>query len=138
MVTETVQLDPARNPAWNAEMVETELKAFLGVGKVVWLPRGLTKDYDRFGTRGHIDIIATFARIFAANALEEHLDGHFVRDEVSLVHERFRQHAKLRLVAHVLAEHVPGGDMQQLRGVGNALRLRALAGAWRSEKNDKH
>ena len=61
MVTETVQLDPARNPAWNAEMVETELKAFLGVGKVVWLPRGLTKDYDRFGTRGHIDIIATFA-----------------------------------------------------------------------------
>lgn len=61
MVTETVQLDPGRNPAWNAEQVETELRAYLGVSQVIWLPRGLTKDYDRFGTRGHVDIVATFA-----------------------------------------------------------------------------
>jgi agmatine deiminase len=62
MITQTVQLDPGRNPDWNAEQVELELKAYLGVGKVIWLPRGLTKDYDRFGTRGHVDIIATFAQ----------------------------------------------------------------------------
>ena len=26
---------------------------------VIWLPRGLTRDYDEFGTRGHVDIVAT-------------------------------------------------------------------------------
>ncbi len=62
LVTETVQLDPFRNPGWNAEQVETELRSYLDVSKVIWLPRGLTKDYDRFGTRGHIDIIAAFCR----------------------------------------------------------------------------
>ena len=63
MITETVQLDPGRNPTMNGESVETELRAFLGVTRIVWLPRGLTKDYDRFGTRGHIDIIASFTPI---------------------------------------------------------------------------
>jgi agmatine deiminase len=24
----------------------------------VWLPRGLTRDFERFGTRGHVDIVA--------------------------------------------------------------------------------
>jgi agmatine deiminase len=62
MITSTVQLDPGRNPTWNAETVETELKAYLGIEKVIWVPRGLTKDYDRFGTRGHIDIVACFIR----------------------------------------------------------------------------
>ncbi len=62
MVTTTVQLDPGRNPTWNVEQVETELKSYLGVEKAIWLPRGLTKDYDRFGTRGHIDILACFVR----------------------------------------------------------------------------
>lgn len=62
LVTETVQLDPFRNPGWTAEQVETELRAYLDVSKVIWLPRGLTKDYDRYGTRGHVDILATFCR----------------------------------------------------------------------------
>jgi agmatine deiminase len=62
LVTETVQLDPFRNPGWAAEQVETELRAYLDVSKVIWLPRGLTKDYDRYGTRGHVDILATFCR----------------------------------------------------------------------------
>lgn len=62
MITETVQLDPGRNPNWNSEQVETELKAYLGVSNVIWLPRGLTGDYGWFGTRGHIDILAAFVR----------------------------------------------------------------------------
>ncbi len=62
MVTRTVQLDRDRNPDWDAEQVETELKACLGVEKVLWLPRGLTKDYERFGTRGHVDIVAAWVR----------------------------------------------------------------------------
>ena len=40
--------------------MEEELAAMIGVRKVIWLPRGLTKDYDEFGTSGHVDILATF------------------------------------------------------------------------------
>ncbi|WP_059008375.1 agmatine deiminase family protein [Streptomyces specialis] len=60
LVTETVMLDPGRNPGWTRERVEDELARTVGAEKVIWLPRGLTRDYGRFGTRGHIDILATF------------------------------------------------------------------------------
>jgi agmatine deiminase len=60
IVTETVQLDPGRNPGWTRDEVERELFDMLGATRVVWVPRGLTRDYDEFGTRGHIDIVATF------------------------------------------------------------------------------
>ncbi len=62
LVTETVQLDPGRNPGWTREQVEAELRGFLGVRKVIWLPRGLTRDYGEFGTRGHVDIVAAFVK----------------------------------------------------------------------------
>lgn len=60
LVTRTVQLDPGRNPDWTAADVEAELARTLGVDTVVWLPRGLVRDSERFGTRGHVDIVATF------------------------------------------------------------------------------
>ncbi len=59
LITETVQLDPGRNPYATKETVEAELARTLGAQKVIWLPRGLTRDYERFGTRGHIDMVAT-------------------------------------------------------------------------------
>jgi agmatine deiminase len=62
MATRTVQLDPDRNPGWDAGRVEAELREYLGVDKVLWLPRGLTKDYERYGTRGHVDIVAAWVR----------------------------------------------------------------------------
>ena len=58
LVTETVQLDPARNPGWGKAEVETELARTIGATHVIWLPRGLTRDSERFGTRGHVDIVA--------------------------------------------------------------------------------
>ena len=33
----------------------------LGATRAIWLPRGLERDYETFGTRGHVDIVATFA-----------------------------------------------------------------------------
>jgi agmatine deiminase len=60
LVTETVQLDPGRNPGWTREKVERELFDTLGATRFVWLPRGLTRDYDEFGTSGHVDIVAAF------------------------------------------------------------------------------
>ncbi|MFK4728943.1 agmatine deiminase family protein [Agromyces mediolanus] len=59
LVTETVQLDPRRNPFADKARVEAELARTIGATKVVWLPRGLTRDYDEFGTNGHVDIVAT-------------------------------------------------------------------------------
>ncbi|GAA0995448.1 agmatine deiminase family protein [Subtercola frigoramans] len=59
LVTDTVQLDPLRNPGWSRAEIEAELSRTLGVSNVVWLPRGLTRDSERFGTKGHVDIVAT-------------------------------------------------------------------------------
>lgn len=61
LLTETVQLGKGRNQSWTKEQVETELNKQLGVTKAVWIKRGLTRDYDEFGTRGHIDIVACFS-----------------------------------------------------------------------------
>ena len=61
LLTETVQLDPNRNPFANKARVEAEMARTLGATKAIWLPRGLTRDYDDFGTNGHVDIVAAFA-----------------------------------------------------------------------------
>ncbi|MEV8267688.1 agmatine deiminase family protein [Microbacterium sp. NPDC076911] len=59
LLTETVQLDPRRNPFADRARVEAEMLRTLGATRAVWLPRGLTRDYDDFGTNGHVDIVAT-------------------------------------------------------------------------------
>lgn len=61
LLTETVQLDPRRNPFADKERVEAEMLRTIGASKAVWLPRGLTRDYDDLGTNGHVDIVATIA-----------------------------------------------------------------------------
>lgn len=61
LATETVQLGIERNPDWSRLEVEAELNSKLGTDKVVWIRRGLTRDYETFGTKGHIDIVACFA-----------------------------------------------------------------------------
>ena len=60
VLTETVQLDPGRNPGWTKEQVEAELSRTIGTEHALWLPRGLHRDHDTFGTRGHSDILAVF------------------------------------------------------------------------------
>ncbi len=60
LLTETVQLDPGRNPDLTKADIEAELARTIGTDTFIWLPRGLTRDYDEFGTRGHVDICATF------------------------------------------------------------------------------
>ena len=89
MVTRTVQLDPDRNPDWDAGAVEAELMRQLGVTKVLWLPRGLTKDYERFGTRGHIDMVAAFVRpgLVVAHLQPDraHPDHDVSRDNIALL-----------------------------------------------------
>ncbi len=60
LLTQTVQLDPSRNPGWSREDVEAELRRTIGATRAVWFDRGLTGDYEEFGTRGHVDLLAKF------------------------------------------------------------------------------
>ena len=57
--------------------------------KVLWLPRGLTKDYQRFGTRGHIDIVAAFVRpgVVVAHSQPDptHPDHEVSRENIALL-----------------------------------------------------
>ncbi|CAL5222373.1 g4727 [Coccomyxa viridis] len=59
MTTEECLLNPNRNPDLGKEQIEEFLKGYLGVSKVLWLPKGLYKDTD---TNGHVDNFACFAR----------------------------------------------------------------------------
>lgn len=62
IVTESVLLNPNRNPSWLRIEVEAELKTLLGVTKIIWLKRGLVADSGPFGTDGHVDTLAAFVR----------------------------------------------------------------------------
>ncbi|KAK4842850.1 hypothetical protein QYF36_000789 [Acer negundo] len=59
LTTEECLLNKNRNPHLTKGQIEDELKAYLGVTKVVWLPRGLYGDDD---TNGHIDNMCCFAK----------------------------------------------------------------------------
>lgn len=61
LATESIQLDPGRNPGITKAEVEAEFARTLGATKVHWLPRGLSRDSEEFGTRGHVDIVATIS-----------------------------------------------------------------------------
>ncbi|GJT68671.1 agmatine deiminase [Tanacetum coccineum] len=58
LTTEECLLNKNRNPHLTKEQIE-ELKSYLGVKKIVWLPRGLYGDDD---TNGHIDSICCFVK----------------------------------------------------------------------------
>ena len=57
LTTDTCFPNSNRNPSWSREQIEEELKATLGVSKVLWLP-GDPLDEE---TDGHVDGIASFA-----------------------------------------------------------------------------
>lgn len=59
MTTEECLLNPNRNPDMSKEEIENELKMYLGVKKIIWLPRGLYGDDD---TNGHIDNMCCFVK----------------------------------------------------------------------------
>lgn len=56
LTTESVLLNPNRNPGLSKEEIELGLKNYLGVDKVIWLKEGLAGD----DTDGHIDDLSRF------------------------------------------------------------------------------
>jgi agmatine deiminase len=93
LVTETVQLDPGRNPGLGKAQVETELARTIGATDVVWLPRGLTRDSQRFGTRGHVDIVAAITApgrlLLHTQTADEHPDTKVCKEIRDALEDRF-------------------------------------------------
>ncbi|WP_405007722.1 agmatine deiminase family protein [Kitasatospora purpeofusca] len=58
ITTEQCLLHPNRNPELGREEIEAELKARLGVTKIIWLPYGGALDTE---TDGHVDGVCAFA-----------------------------------------------------------------------------
>ncbi|MFO7748764.1 MAG: agmatine deiminase [Desulfobacteraceae bacterium] len=58
ITTEECLLNPNRNPKLSRKEIETYLKAYLGVKKIIWLEKGVFMDE----TNGHVDNLCAFAR----------------------------------------------------------------------------
>ena len=90
LVTETVQLDPDRNPGATKAQIEAELARTIGAIKVIWLPRGLTRDSQRYGTRGHVDIVVAIPSpgtlLVHAQNNPEHPDYEVSRELIAFLH----------------------------------------------------
>ncbi|KMZ61183.1 Agmatine deiminase [Zostera marina] len=59
ITTEECLLNSNRNPDMTKEEIENNLKLYLGVEKIIWLPKGLFGDTD---TNGHVDNMCCFAK----------------------------------------------------------------------------
>jgi len=58
ITTEECLLNPNRNPGHSRAQIEAQLRAHLGVEKIIWIPEGVYCDE----TDGHIDNLACFTR----------------------------------------------------------------------------
>ncbi len=58
LTTAECLLNPNRNPDLSQAEIEAMLRGYLGIEKIIWIPRGIYKDE----TWGHVDNIACFAR----------------------------------------------------------------------------
>ena len=88
LLTETVQRDPGRNPGIAREAVEAELARTIGATHPIWLPRGLTRDYERYGTRGHVDMVATLVgdgRVLVHHQADPEHPDHAVSAEIARI-----------------------------------------------------
>jgi len=99
LLTDTVQLGEGRNAGRSRDDVEAEIHQKLGTNRAIWFERGLTRDYDEFGTRGHVDIVACFANettvLYHSQENPEHPD-HVVSAQVRA---RLERETGLTLVA---------------------------------------
>ena len=87
LTTERCLLAPTRNPHLSKAQIEDELKARLGVARVLWLKHG---DLIGDDTDGHVDTIARFcnATTIAYQACEDRSDAHF--DDLKALEDELR------------------------------------------------
>ncbi|KAF9667685.1 hypothetical protein SADUNF_Sadunf15G0049400 [Salix dunnii] len=106
LTTEECLLNKNRNPNLSKEQIEDQLKAYLGVQKVIWLPYGLYGDDD---TNGHIDNMCCFARpgVVLLSWTDDEKDPQFIRSVEALSILSNTSDANGRKL-EIIKLHVPG------------------------------
>ncbi|XP_038987238.1 agmatine deiminase-like isoform X1 [Phoenix dactylifera] len=106
ITTEECLLNPNRNPDMSREEIEDELKMYLGVRKVIWLPRGLYGDED---TNGHVDNMCCFVKpgVVLLAWTDDELDPQYKRSVEALTVLSNSTDAIGRKI-DVIKLHVPG------------------------------
>lgn len=106
VTTEECLLNPNRNPGLNKIEIEQKLKDYLGVNKVLWIPRGIYLDE----TDAHVDNMACFIRpgeLVLAWTDDEN-DPQYERSAEALAYLEHQTDAKGRtLVVHKLPLPAP-------------------------------
>ncbi|KAL7097132.1 hypothetical protein ACP275_10G124100 [Erythranthe tilingii] len=106
LTTEECLLNKNRNPGLTKAQIEDELKAYLGVETIIWLPRGLFGDDD---TNGHIDNMCCFVRpgVVLLSWTDDESDPQYERSIEALSILNSVTDAKGRKL-QVIKLHVPG------------------------------
>ncbi|KAG8387564.1 hypothetical protein BUALT_Bualt02G0034500 [Buddleja alternifolia] len=106
LTTEECLLNKNRNPDLTKGQIEDELKGYLGVEKIIWLPRGLLGDDD---TNGHIDNMCCFVRpgVVLLSWTDDESDPQYERSIEALSVLTSATDAKGRKL-EVIKLHVPG------------------------------
>lgn len=106
LTTEECLLNKNRNPHLNKGQIENELKAYLGVMKIIWLPRGLFGDDD---TNGHIDNMCCFSKpgVVLLSWTDDETDPQYERSVEALTILSDATDARGRKL-QIIKLHVPG------------------------------
>jgi len=106
ITTEECLLNTNRNPNMTKIEIENELKDFLGVTKVIWIPRGLYGDED---TNGHVDNLCCFIKpgVILLSWTDDEKDPQYERSVEALSVLTQSVDAKGRHL-EVVKIHVPG------------------------------
>ncbi len=95
ITTRQCLLNPNRNPDLTAAEIEAELKATLGVRKVIWLPFGGLLDVE---TDGHVDGVCVFVGpgkvLLHVPADERHPDYQRMRDNLAVLRSERDAHGR--------------------------------------------
>ncbi|PIN06957.1 Agmatine deiminase [Handroanthus impetiginosus] len=106
LTTEECLLNKNRNPNLTKAQIEEQLKAYLGVTKIIWLPRGLYGDDD---TNGHVDNMCCLVRpgVVLLSWTDDKSDPQYERSVEALSVLTSTTDAKGRNL-EVIKLHVPG------------------------------
>ncbi|KAH9778375.1 Agmatine deiminase [Citrus sinensis] len=106
LTTEECLLNKNRNPHLTKGQIENELKAYLGVMKIIWLPRGLFGDDD---TNGHIDNMCCFSKpgVVLLSWTDDETDPQYERSVEALTILSDATDARGRKL-QIIKLHVPG------------------------------
>ena len=105
ITTEECLLSPGRNPAMNKQQIEQALEEYLGIDKVIWVPRGVHMDE----TTGHVDNVLHYCApgVVALSWTDDAKDPQYERSVEALEYLEAATDAKGRAL-RVIKIHQPG------------------------------